>query len=169
MKRKIILLFSACFLFSISISAQTDKKTTYNVGFDPITQGLYFGFDHAIHNYSVGLDAGSSFGLIMPLTVSLCLDNAFYLGKPNKYNMKTWHANARLAYSKMLVENKPNILYIVPSIGKIFPLNEKLGLDVDLGYGFQVLDDWGEPMIGSGTTYYFGGISTPNIRIGLKF
>ncbi|MDD4993752.1 MAG: hypothetical protein PHR83_16140 [Paludibacter sp.] len=170
MKRKIISCFISCFLFSTAITAQTDKKNTYNVGYDPITQGLYLGFDHAIHNYSIGLDLGSSLGLVMPLNVSLCLDNAYFFGKQNKYNMKTWHVNARLAYSKLLVENKPNILYIVPSIGKTFSLNEKLGLNIELGYGFQVLDDWGKSMTGGNSiTYYYGGVSNPNIRIELKF
>jgi len=169
MTRKIISLFISCFLFSTVITAQTDKKNSYNVGYDPITQGLYLGFDHAIQNYSIGLDAGSSFGIIMPLNVSLSLDNAFYFGRPNKYNMKTWHVNARLAYSKILVENKPNLLFIVPSLGKTFSLNEKLGLNIELGYGFQVLDDWGNSLDGYGTTYYFGGASGPIFRVELKF
>lgn len=169
MNRKTISLFILCFLFSTVITAQTDKKNTYNVGYDPITQGLYFGFDHAIQNYSIGLDAGSSFGIVMPLNVSLCLDNAFYFGGQNKYNMKTWHVNTRLAYSKVLTENKPNILFIVPSFGKTFSLNEKLGLNIELGYGFQVLDDWGNSLLGSGTTYYFDRASGPIFRVELKF
>ena len=110
MKQKIISVFITCMLCSVIVCAQTDKKNTYNIGLDPITQGFYIGLDHAIQDYSIGLDVGSSFGLVLPLNVSLSLDNAFYFGKPNKYNMKTWHANARLAYSKILVENKPNLL-----------------------------------------------------------
>jgi hypothetical protein len=169
MKLKFTSLFITCLLCSFIVCAQTDKKNTHNVGFDPITQGFYIGFDHAIQDYSIGLDFGSSLGLVLPLNVSVCLDNAVYFGKPNKYNIKTWHVNARLAYSKILVENKPNILYIVPSIGKIFSLNEKLGLNIEVGVGYQVLDDWGESLEGSGTTYHFDQGFTPNIRIELKF
>jgi len=170
MNRKIISVVISCFLFSTFITAQIDRKNTYNVGYDPITQGLYVGFDHEIHDYSIGLDLGSSFGLVQPLNVTLSLDNAFYFGEQNKYNLKTWHVNARLAYSKIVVENKPSILYIIPSIGKTFNLNEKLRLNIELGYGFQVLDDWGRPMDGGGsTTYYYGGVSNPNILIELKF
>jgi hypothetical protein len=169
MKQKIISLFIFCLLFSFIVCGQSEKKSTYNLGFDPITQGIYLGFDHAIHNYSIGLDVGSSFGLVLPLNVSVSLDNAVYFAKPNKYNLKTWHVNARLAYTKLVVENKPNILHIVPSVGKIFSLNEKVGLNLELGVAYQVLDDWGEPMIGGGTTYYFDQGFTPNIRIELKF
>jgi hypothetical protein len=170
MKRKSISLLISLFLFASVISAQTAERKTHNVGYDPITQGLYFGFNYPIHAYSIGLDIGSSLGLAMPLYVSLCLDNALYFGKPNKYNIKTWHVNARFAYSKILVNNKPNVLYIVPSVGKTFSLNEKLGLNIDLGYAFQVLDDWGEELIGEGfTSFYFGGTSIPNIRIELNF
>jgi hypothetical protein len=169
MKLKTISLFIACLLFSFSASAQTERRHIYNFGIDPITQGLYLGFDHAIRNYSVGLDVGTSFGLLMPLNVTVCLDNAFYFGNPNKYNLRTWHVNARFAYSKILVENKPSILYIVPSIGKTFSLNKMFGLSIDLGYGFEVLGDWGEPMVGSGSTYYFGDVSFPTMRIELKF
>lgn len=169
MNRKIILFSIACFLFTTLTTAQTDKKNSYNVGFDPVTQGLYFGIDRTIKNYSIGLDAGSSFGILMPLNVTLSLDNVVYFGRQNKYNLKTWHVNARLAYSKILVENKPNLLFIVPSVGKTFSLNKKLGLNIELGYGFQVLDDWGNSLIGSGTTYYSGGASGPIIRAELKF
>jgi hypothetical protein len=169
MKLKITSILISVFLFSYAITAQANKKITYNVGYDPITQGLYVGFDRAIHNYSIGLDLGSSMGIVQPLNISLCLDNALYFGKLSKYSIKAWHVNIRLAYSKMLVDNKPNILYIVPSIGKTFSLNEKLCLNIELGYGFQVLDDWGEPIIGSGTTHYYGSVSNPNIRIELKF
>lgn len=152
------------------VSAQTVEKNTYNIGYDPITQGLYVGFNNTIKRYSVGFDIGSSFGVIMPLNVSLCIDNAWYFGKPDKYNLRKWHTNVRLAYSKILVENKPNVLYIVPSIGKVFNLSNKLGLNIELGYGFQVLDDWGNQLIGEGySAYYFGGLSTPNIRIELQF
>jgi hypothetical protein len=169
MKQKIISLFISCILFSVIVYGQSDKKSTYNLGFDPITQGIYLGFDQAIQNYAIGLDVGSSFGLVLPLNVSVSLDNALYFGKQNKYNIKTWHVNARLAYTKILVENKPNLLHIVPSIGKIFSLNEKLGLNLEVGVAYQVLDDWGEPMIGSGTTYYFDQGFTPNIRIEFRF
>lgn len=169
MKRKIISLIISLFIFSTLISAQSKKKNTHNIGYDPVTQGLYLGFNHAIHSYSIGLDLGSSLGIGIPLSASLSLDNAFYFGNTNKYNLKTWHINARLAYSKILVENKPNVLYIVPSIGKTISLNEKLGLNIELGYGFQVLDDWGHALTGSGTTYYFGGISNPIFRLELQF
>lgn len=166
MKRKIIALFITSFLFSCIISAQTDKNNSYNIGVDPITQGFYVGFDHAIHDYSIGVDAG--LGVFLPLNISLCVDNALYFGKANKYDHKTWHINGRIAYSKILVDNKPNLLFIVPSIGKTFYLNEKLGINVELGYSFQLLDDWGSSLMG-GTNYYFGGVSTPNIRLELKF
>ena len=169
MKRKIFSLFISCFLFTGIVSAQTTKNNTYNVGYDPVTQGLYVGFDHSIDNYSIGLDVGSSFGFIMPLNVTLCLDNAFYFGSQNKYDLKTWHVNARLAYSKIVVENKPNVLFVVPSFGKIFSLNEKLGLNIELGYGFQILDDWGKPLIGSGSAYHFDKVSGPIVRVELKF
>ncbi len=169
MKHTIISLFVICLLFPLIVCAQTDKIHPYNVGFDPITQGLYLGFDHAIQDYSIGLDLGSSFGLVLPLNFSVCLNNAFYFGKPNKYNMKAWHVNARMAYSKTLVENKPNVLYLVPSVGKIISMNEKLGLNIELGLGYQVLDDWGKPLTGSGTTYHFEQGFTPNIRVELKF
>lgn len=170
MKQKAISLFIICLIISLNICAQTDKKNTYDVGFDPMTQGFYIGFDRAIINYSVGLDFGSSFGLVMPLNVSLSLDNALYFGALNKFNMKTWHVNARLAYSKILVENKPSVLFIVSSVGKIFSLNEMLGLNIELGVGYQVLDDWGQSLIGGpGKTYYFEQGFTPDIRIELKF
>jgi hypothetical protein len=47
--------------------------------------GRDIGLDHAIQFY-IGLDLGSSFGLVLPLKVSVCLDNAVYFGKSNKYN-----------------------------------------------------------------------------------
>jgi len=154
------------FLFSGILSAQTNKNNSYNIGIDPITQGFYIGFDHAIHNYSIGADVG--LGIFLPLNVSLCLDNAYFFGKENKYDHKTWHVNCRLAYSKILINNQPNLLFIVPSFGKTFYLNEKLGINIELGYGFQLLDDWGSSMEG-GTNFYFGEVSTPNIRLELKF
>ena len=80
MKLKIISILISVFLFSYAITAQTNKKITYNVGYDPITQGLYVGFDRAIHDYSIGLDLGTSMGLVQPLNVSLCLDNVLYFG-----------------------------------------------------------------------------------------
>jgi hypothetical protein len=169
MKNKMISLLISCFIFSSVVSAQTAGKHMYNFGFDPVTQGLYGGYNHSFGNYSLGLDVGSSFGMIVPLNVSLCLDNAWYFGKPNKYNLKTWHLNTRLAYSKLLVENKPNVLYVIPAIGKAFSLNEKLGLNIELGYAFQLLDDWGQSLTGSGTTYYFGGVSNPNLRLEFRF
>ena len=168
MKLKIISLFISCFLFSSVISAQADKRNTYNAGIDPITQGFYFGFDHAIHDYSIGVDAGSSLGLFMPLSVSLCLDNALYFGKVNKYEHKTWHINGRIAYSKMFTSYKPNLLFLVPSIGKSFYLNEKLALNFELGYNFELLNDPGKGPDGTSYTY-FGGMTTPNIRVELKF
>jgi hypothetical protein len=166
MKQKISLIIITGFLFQGIISAQTTKNNSYNVGVDPITQGFYVGFDHAIHDYSIGVDVG--LGVFMPLNVSLCVDNAFYFGKVNKYDHKTWHVNGRIAYSKILVDNKPNMLFIIPSFGKTFCLNEKLGINVELGYGFQVLDDWGSSLMG-GTSYYFKGVSSPNIRIEFKY
>lgn len=169
MKGKTISLAIFLLVFSTLISAQSRKKNTHNIGFDPVTQGMYIGFNHAINSYAIGLDLGSSLGIGIPLSASLSLDNALYFGNTNKYNLKTWHVNARFAYSKILVENKPNVLYVVPSIGKTVNLNHKLGLNIELGYGFQVLDDWGNPSIGSGTTYYFGGISNPIFRIELQF
>jgi len=168
MKQKITTLFIFSFLLSSILSAQTDRKNSYNIGIDPISQGFYVGFDHAIHNYTIGFDAGTSLGVFLPLNVSLCMDNAFYFGKANKYDQKTWHINGRIAYTKILVDNAPNLLFVVPSIGKTFYLNEKLGINVELGYDFQLLDDWGNSLIG-GTSYYFGGVSTPNIRVELKF
>ena len=154
------------FFFSGILSAQSNKNNSYNIGVDPITQGFYIGFDHAIHDYSIGADIG--LGIFLPLNVSLCLDNAYFFGKENKYDHKTWHVNCRLAYSKILINNQPNLLFIVPSFGKTFYLNEKLGINIELGYGFQLLDDWGSSMEG-GTNFYFGEVSTPNIRLELKF
>jgi len=154
------------FFFSGILSAQSNKNNSYNIGVDPITQGFYIGFDHAIHDYSIGADVG--LGIFLPLNVSLCLDNAYFFGKENKYDHKTWHVNCRLAYSKILINNQPNLLFIVPSFGKTFYLNEKLGINIELGYGFQLLDDWGSSMEG-GTNFYFGEVSTPNIRLELKF
>ena len=168
MNRKIISLFISCFLFSSLITAQTDKKNTYNVGYDPITQGLYFGFDHAIHDYSIGVDLGSSLGLLVPPSVSLCLDNSLYFGKVNKYEHKTWHINGRIAYSKILVGYKSNLLFLVPAIGKTFYLNKNLGLNIELGYAFETLNDPGAGWSG-GTSISLGGTSTPNIRVELKF
>lgn len=168
MTRKIIALIITSLYFSCTILAQTDKNVSYNVGVDPITQGFYVGFDRAIHNYSIGFDVG--LGVFLPLNVSLCVDNAFYFGNVNKYDHKTWHINGRIAYSKVLVDNKPSLLFIVPSIGKTFYFNERLGINIEFGYGFQLLDDWGNGMVGGGgTIYYFGGVSTPNIRLELKF
>ena len=168
MKQKISLLFISCFLFSTVISAQANKSISYHIGIDPITQGFYFGFDRAIHDYSIGVDAGSSFGLFMPLSFSVCLDNAWYFGKVNQYDHKTWHVNGRIAYSKMVAGYKPNLLFLAPSIGKSFYLNEKLALNIELGYNFELLNDPGAGP--DGTSYsYFGGMTTPNIRVELKF
>jgi hypothetical protein len=169
MKKKNKSLFFLSLIFPFAISAQTDKVNTNNIGLDPVTQGFYVGFNYSFNNYEFGLDLGSSFGFVMPLNVNLSIDNAIYFGKENKFNIKSWHVNARAAYSKVLVENKPQLLFLIPSFGKVFSLNEKLGINVELGYAFQVLDDWGEDMIGGGTLYHFGGMSNPNVRVELKF
>jgi len=169
MKRKIIALFIISFLFSGIILAQTDKNNSYNVGLDPITQGFYWGFDHRIKDYSIGVDVGSSLGLIVPFDITLCVDNALYFGKANKYDYKTWHINARIAYSKVLVYNQENLLFLVPSIGKTFYINEKLGINIELGYDFELLNDWGRGIDGGPPTIHFGGVSTPNLRLELKF
>ena len=169
MKRKIITLFIASFLFSGLIIAQTEKKNTQNVGFDIITQGFYWGIDHRIKDYSIGVDVGSSLGLIVPPDISLCVDNGLYFGKANKYDNKTWHINARVAYSKVLVYSQENLLFLVPSIGKTFYINEKLGINVELGYDFELLNDWGRGMDGGPSTIRLGGESHPNIRVELKF
>ncbi len=169
MNRKIIALFITCFLFSSIISAQSEKKNSQNVGFDLITQGFYWGIDHRIKDYSIGVDVGSSFGLLVPPDISLCVDNALYFGKVNKYDNKTWHINARAAYSKVLVYSQENLLFLVPSIGKTFYINEKLGINVELGYSFELLNDWGRGMSGGPSTIHLGGMSIPNLRVELKF
>lgn len=168
MKRKISTLFICSFLFSCVIFAQTENKNSYNLGIDPFTQGLYVGFDHPIHDYSIGVDVGSSLGLIMPFSISLCVDNAFYFGNVNKYDRKTWHINGRVAYSKVLAGYKPNLLFLVPSIGKSFYLNENLAFNIELGYDFELLNDPGVGFDGA-SFGYFGGMTTPNIRLELKF
>jgi hypothetical protein len=169
MKTKIILLSVIGLLFSLATSAQAHKDFKSNVGFDPITQGFYLGFDNTNYNHVIGLDLGSSFGFVMPLNVTLSLDNAFYFGKLNNYGIKTLHANARASYSQILVENKPMLFFLTPSVGNVFSLNDKLALNMEVGYTFQVLNDWGEGLIGGGTIYHFGGMSSPTIRIELMF
>jgi hypothetical protein len=166
MKLNISLLIISFFLFSNILSAQTNKNNSYNIGIDPITQGFYIGFDHAIHNYSFGADVG--LGIFIPIIVSLSVDNAYYFGRINKYDQKTWHFNCRLAYSKILIDNQPNLLFIIPSFGKTFYLNDKFGINLEIGYGFQLLDEWKKTSL-EGVGLYFGGASTPDIRLELKF
>jgi len=166
MRLNISFLIISFFLFSGILSAQINKNISYNIGIDPITQGFYIGFDHAIHNYSIGVDVG--LGIFIPIIASLSVDNAYYFGSENKYNHKTWHVNCRLAYSKILIDNQPNLLFIIPSFGKTFYLNEKFGINIEFGYGFQLLEDWKNTRM-EDTGIYFGGASTPDIRLELKF
>ena len=166
MKLNISILIISFFLFSGILSAQINKNNTYNIGIDPITQGFYIGFDHAIHDYSIGGDVG--LGIFIPIIASLSVDNAYYFGRINKYDHKTWHVNCRLAYSKILIDNQPNFLFIVPSFGKTFYLNDKFGINLEFGYGFQLLNEWKNTSI-EGAGIYFGGASTPDVRIELKF
>ncbi len=168
MKQKFISTIICSLLFSGIISAQTENNNTYNFGYDPITQGIYLGFDHPIKDYSIGVDVGSSFGVFLPVTISLCIDNALYFGKANKYDHKTWHVNGRIAYSKGFTGYKPHLLFLVPSIGKSFYLNDKLALNLDLGYNFELLNDNSNGPYGI-TYIYFGGLKSPNIRLELRF
>ena len=162
MNRKIFAFFISSFLFSGLILAQTEKNNTQNVGFDLITQGFYWGIDYRIKDYSIGVDVGSSLGLLVPPDISLCVDNALYFGKANKFDKKTWHINARIAYSKVLVYSQENLLFLVPAIGKTFYINDKLGINVELGYSFELLNDWGKGMLGGPSTIHLGGMSIPN-------
>lgn len=166
MRLYIRFLIISFFISSVVLSAQTKNSNSYNIGIDPISQGFYIGFDHAIHNYSIGVDVG--LGIFIPIIASLSVDNAYYFGRENKYNRKTWHINCRLSYSKILIDNQPNLLFIVPSFGKTFYLNEKFGINIELGYGFQLLKDWKITKL-EGAGIYFGGASTADIRLELKF
>jgi hypothetical protein len=62
------------------------------------------------------------------------LDNAYFWGNLNKYDIKSWYLDARLIYYKSFQPNTTwKVLQICPSIGKEFSLTKSTGINLDLG------------------------------------
>lgn len=157
---------------STKVISQTETKNKFNSGFD-IRSGFFAGFDHRFTNYSIGLDAGTSWGIVYPIEfVSLTLDNSYYFGNSDKYEYKTWYLNARLVYANIFEKfsNKPSMVLLVPGIGKDFNLTSKFGFSVSAGLAIMLSNkDKAYTYIPTGTYYEFSNAITPNLRVEFNY
>jgi|BarGraIncu00222A_1022003.scaffolds.fasta_scaffold31890_3 hypothetical protein len=170
MKVKVFILALIC--FSTVASAQRTDQTSFNVGFNPISQGFYAGLDYQIKNYSIGFDLGTSLGTIYPSDyLSFSLENNYYFGSENKYNLKTWHINARLGYETIYesLSNKPKRLSLIPAIGKSFSLNPHWSVNIDCGLNLQLYKSDNGGLVGSGVNYDLNNAVVPDLRIELRY
>jgi hypothetical protein len=167
-KAIVLALVFACF----SKVAQAQCYTSLNAGFDPFSQGFYAGIDHQIHDYSIGFDLGTSLGAIHPAEyLSFTLDNNYYFGSKNKFDLKTWHINARLTYETIYKEltNKPKRFSMTPAIGKSFNLDRHWAINIDLGLNIQLSNSGNNYLVGAGENYDFNNAILPDLRIELKY
>jgi len=168
------LLFILIGFISQTLGAQSPmvNKGNFYSGFDG-RQGFYLGFDHKFNTYSIGLDAGTSFGLIYPTQFySITLNNNLYFGKPNKYETKSWYGNVRITYSQIYQEwsNKPTLVSVNPAIGKQFNLSSRYGIGVDLGVNFMIMNrNASSTLIPIGTYFEFSNSAVPSIRLNLFY
>jgi len=169
MKRKLLILVVLFITLTGTIFAQSPKNNRLNTGVDIFAQGFYVVIDHRIKDYSIGVDVGTSLGVTFPLDLTLTLDNALYFGKENKYNEKTWHVNGRLTYGLLLQNDPTSVLFLVPSVGKCFFLNKNLGLNIDLGIDFQLLNDKGSGGPMGSSSIGVGQRVLPSLRFELRF
>lgn len=163
--------FGILLLSTFPGNAQTGH-ISYNAGVNP-WEGVFVGFDYKFNRYSVGVDAGSSLGLIFPAqSVSLTIDNNFYFGSPGKFGFETWHANARLGIFYLFKQNtnKPLMVFLIPAIGKEFYITSKLRINVDIGLDVILSNkDTSTPPIPTGTIYEINNRITPDVKLELKF
>jgi hypothetical protein len=131
-----IILFSLFFILhlSSSLSAQNSKyKANFGYG---IWESFHIGADIKFNNYSVGIDFGTSFGTL-PFDdnyFSVTLDNTYFIGKKNKYKLRSWYLNSRVIYWYFKDPNSLwDVIQICPSIGKEINFNKKIGINIDLG------------------------------------
>lgn len=80
------------------------------------------------------------------------------------YNFGKWSLFADLKLGYSVLEHKG--FYLDPQVGVRYGLNDKLGLDLGIGYTF--LKDTGK-YYSSGYYYYFNAISYFNIKVGVDF
>lgn len=159
-------------LIPVSMSGQEKINTnSFNAGGNTL-QGFCVGFDHSFGTYSLGIDAGTDFGVWFTAAkfFSVSLDNSFAIGKDDRYDFKTWHVNGRFAYCGIFDEgtNEPTVLYFIPSFGKKIDFNSRLGINLELGGGVRLFYNEKEPdhIVPDGFTVYDGYKSViPDVRI----
>ncbi len=129
----LILLLYIALVSNISFGQKVVIKG--NIGYG-IWESFHCGIDLRINNYSVGIDAGTSFGTMQfdHEYYSLTLDNVFYFGKANKYGIKSWYVDARFIYWNHTEPSTTwNVFQLCPSIGKEFNFSKSIGINLDLG------------------------------------
>jgi hypothetical protein len=116
------------------------RRMKVNLGYG-IWESFHVGMDYRFSNYSLGLDLGTSFHTL-PFEnsfVSVTIDNTFYWGKANKYELKTWYFNSRVIYYNAIEPSTTwNVVNLCPGIGKEFCFNESFGMNLDLGLALVV-------------------------------
>jgi hypothetical protein len=129
-----LLIIVQILLAGSTLFAQTKGFKT-NIGYG-IWESFHGGFDLRLKNYSVGIDIGTSFKTL-PFDhkyYSITLDNTYFWGKVNKYDIKSWYFDARLVYWNSFEPNTTwKVLQICPSIGREFNLTKSTGINLDLG------------------------------------
>lgn len=178
MTRFILILLCAVCLPVGMISSQEVSPQAFNVGFAPLSQGFYLGFDHYAGNFSTGLDIGSSFGVLLPPhCYTLALDNNFYFGGRNNFGNKTWHLNTSIVAAKVIYpgSNEPFRLSITPGIGKHFALSYRWSISFGLGIQIPVYTPYPGFQYSNGFTsknefknYQFNGYPGLNLKMELR-
>ena len=116
------------------LMAQTNKLKA-NIGYG-IWESFHAGVDLRLKNYSIGIDVGTSFKTL-PFAhkyYSVTLDNMYYWGRENQYDLKSWYIDARLIYYNSTEPATTwKVLQISPSLGKEFNFNKFIGINLDLG------------------------------------
>jgi len=163
--------FIATLLISIFTNAQKLKPDVFIIGAEPINQGFYLGFNHQINNYSIGIDLGTSLGVINPGSYyTFGIDNNFYFGTPNNRGEKTFHFSGNFLVSTIYDAgyNKPFRISLVPGVGNNFHVSDRVSLNFELGIQLPVYSTLIDENQYIYNNYSFSYIPTPVLRVEIR-
>jgi hypothetical protein len=141
-KSKILIAILLCIpLYSIGQKSSVSLKTGYGY-----YQGFHIGANYFYtENLDLGIGIGSHFGL-SPLEnkehINITIENNFHFGEKNKFYAKPWIFGQQFMYWMYSTETVTwEIASISPTIGRVFAITDRLGIELEIGATFNFAID----------------------------